>query len=133
MGVEFTGAKRLQDISRQLQHLAADMQREVESTMAVEVEALQPKLRRSAITMLPTRGGLDREIAQSTMKVIRRNGAVVLQATHRFNIHNMNKGLVGKWRQRIPAGWFDHPVSQSESRLSRAINRAQQRAINKVR
>jgi hypothetical protein len=148
MAVRFTGARELEQMSRQLQTLAVEMQREVESAMADELEALQPKLRRSAMDTLPTRGGLDRKIAASAMKVTKLGGMVTLRAISRANIRNMNKGFLfhpvfargdrsrsqWKWvRQTVRPGWFEQPTQQSEARLRRAIDQAMRRAIRRVR
>jgi hypothetical protein len=149
LAVEVHASKELHDMARQLHRLARDIQASDEQTIAAELEALKPAIRRSAMATLPTRGGLDRLVANSELKVVRRRSRVTLRANNKRNIRRMNdRGILrhpvyarrdrprNTWRwvdQRVPRKWFDNPTLASEMRLRRAVERNRQRILDRVR
>jgi hypothetical protein len=149
MPVEVQASKELTDMARQLHQLARDMQTADEQVATEQLNALKPAIRRSAMTTLPTRGGLDKLVAASDLQVVRRRGQVTLRASNRRNIRRMNdQGILrhpvyarsdrprSQWRwvdQRIPTKWFDNPTLAAEMRLRRAVERNRQRIIDRVR
>jgi len=149
MPVEVHASKELHDMAQQLHQLVRDVQAADEQTIAAELESLKPAVRRSAITTLPTHGGVDRLVAGSDLRVVRRRGQVALRATNKRNIRRMNdQGILrhpvwarsdkprSQWRwvdQRVPSKWFDNPTLASEMRLRRAVERSRQRILDRVR
>ena len=149
MPVEVHASKELLDMAQQLHQLARDVQAADEQTIAAELESLKPAVRRSAITTLPTHGGIDRLVASSALQVVSRRGRVTLRASNKRNIRRMNdQGMLrhpvwarsdkprSQWRwvdQRVPSKWFDNPTLSSEMRLRRAVERNRQRILDRVR
>src|SRR5215216_409522 len=149
MAVEVQASKELRRMAQQLHHLAYDLRAADEQTAAAELEALKPAIRRSAMTTLPTHGGIDRLVANSELQVVRRRGRITLRASNKRNIRRMNdQGILrhpvwarsnkprSQWRwvdQRVPSKWFDNPTLAAEVRLRRAVERNRQRILDRVR
>lgn len=145
MPVEFRGAKELRDMAQQMRRLSRDIQRADEQVLHDELDALKPAVRRSALSVIPAGGGLNRLIARSGMQVVRRGNAVTLRASNKANIRRMNNqgvfrhpvfGNRERWVNQLYAPakkWFDNPTLSSEMRLRRAVDKNRQRILDRVR
>ena len=90
------------------------------------------KLRMSAVSHLPKRGGLAGQVARSKIRTRPLAAGISISASHRYDIAGMDKGLVvhplfGNKRhwyaQAVPPGWFQSVVDGQREETRRAIER----------
>lgn len=93
------------------------------------IKNLQREVESSALSTLPKRGGLAKEIAHSRFRTGKSKGRVVFQAQNRYNIRSIDEGRVrhpvfGRLpavTQRVPAGWFTRPTQDEGPKARRAL------------
>lgn len=97
---------------------------------------IESELRASAITHLPKRHGLGREVARARISTRRFSGGdavgITITAHHQYDIEGMDAGTViaPSWGHRpwhaqgVPPGWFSNVVEHRGARIRAFIDKA---------
>jgi len=134
MRLETRGAAQLRQLSRRMHTAAQDLPAEIAAAARRAMGPLPSKLKGSALSVLPAKGGLNRDVAfRGTFRVYRIPSGARLVAQHEYDIVGMNYGVVyhplfgdmGHWyRQVIAEGWWDRVIDNVEPAARQEMDKA---------
>lgn len=123
MDIRVTGGERLEHLGAALKEAGRnDLRKELLRGVRTETRTLPPKIRASAETTLPRRGGLAANVAASRIAVRTRlagrqigvrvtgAGAAPLRRLNAGSVRHPTYGHPPWTTQPVRAGWFDHPI-----------------------
>ena len=137
MTVVVVGWERFITTGQRLQHV--DIRRALDDAITHAAQPLPEKLRASALTTLPKRGGLAAAVAESQMRVAAQSGAEAgarVTVDSRYDVAGMDEGrvvhpLFGDRRhwytERLNPHWFTTPVEAARPGFETAVNDAMDR------
>jgi hypothetical protein len=136
------GTAEFRELGRKLKAAAdKDLPDEIYSTVRDAMTPLQGDIRRSAVAVLPRRGGLGALIAQSPISIGKRPGGISLKGSSGHDIAAMDRGrlrhpLFGDRRhwytQPVAVGWWSKPTERSKSSIQAAVERAMENIKQKL-
>lgn len=145
MDIKVTGAEEFAVLARRLKQ-AGDKGLQRESSKGINrlVRPVKLDLRRSALDVLPERGGLAARVATSRFRVRRRASGrdvgIFLDVINEYPIRLFDKGIVwhpvyGRGRkvmQRITPGWFTRPTEAALPRVRAELLEAIRRVVRQI-
>src|SRR5215217_4820608 len=141
VSVEIRGQAEMQRLARQLANASRTLLSELSDTAEDSLKPLKPAIRRSAMDTLPTRGGVDRKIAASDIRIVKKRNLVRLETRNAYALRTLDEGTLRhpvfgnrrKWvTQRVRRGWWTRPVTAASPRIVREIQREMQRITNRI-
>lgn len=126
MGVEIRGAEKLAQISRELKALAnKDLNREMSKGITEAIKPVRSQMKQSAMINLPSRNGLNKKIASTRFRTVRRVQGIRLVASNAYSINQLDQ-----------EGVIRHPVyargSQTRRQWAWVSQRVQPRVFSRV-
>lgn len=141
VSIEIRGLNEVQKLARDLAAASRRLMPDLADAAADSLKPLEPTIRRSAMDTLPTRGGLDRKIAASEIRIIKRRNVVRLEVRNAYALRSLDDGVLRhpvfgnrkKWvSQRVRPGWWTRPVTTAKPRIGREVQAKMQRIISRI-
>lgn len=132
--MQVTTKSNLRELSRRLHIAVADIPKELSGAAERVTRRLPVKLKGSALSTLPHRGGLNRNVAFNARFRIQRvpNGSRVV-AQHEYDLEALDRGrtthpLFGDkrhwYRESVDAGWWSKVITGLEPQARREMEQA---------
>ena len=132
-----SGTESFSALSRRLNEAATSLAQEVDSAIDRAIDPLPGELRASALSLLPKRGGLNEDVARSTITVTHRSdGAsaeVAVTASSQDDIDEIDGGTVRHplfgnklhwYVESVTPGWWSRPIQAASVRVRPELDRA---------
>ena len=141
MADDFTirGAEEFIRLSKALKHAGqTELRKELNRSLRAAAKPLIPKARAEALRRLPSKGGLAKQVSKEPMRVQVRTGATtagvrIVVGRKQGGARAANRGFIRHpvfgnrevWvDQKVPADWFDEPLTKSAPEVRRALEGA---------
>jgi hypothetical protein len=140
VSLRISGTEKWQKTAQAMAKASRDLMPWLREAAAESLEPLKHAIRHSAINTLPTRGGVDRKIANSDMRIVQRRHLVRLEARNAYSLGRIDKGILrhpvprtNKWvNQPVRKGWFTKPTEDASPRIQREIEHELRRIIERI-
>ncbi len=139
IGVSVRGAEKFEKVSRALKDAGrGDLRKALNAEMRKGARPLIPQARDSALSTLPTKGGLARQVSKEPMRVSVQTGATtagvaIVVGRRRGGARSANQGRVrhpvfgnrDRWvTQVVQPGWFDKSLRRKAPDVRRNLDSA---------
>ncbi len=144
--IEIRGVEKLAALSKALKE-AGDkgLQRELATAINRAMKPVREAAKRSALDTLPAGGGLNRRVAGSRFRTVRRASSravgVRLTAANAYRLGELDKGRVrhpvfgdrDTWvTQQVAPGWWTNPTEAAAADVRKAIEGAMDEVARKL-
>lgn len=143
---EVRGADQFLALSKALKHAGrTELRKELNKRMRDGAKPLIPKARAEALSRLPQRGGLAKQISKEPARVQTRTGkdpgVRIVVGKKRGGARAANRGWIRhpvfgnreKWvDQKVTPGWFDEPMQASAPDIRQALQQAIEEVADKI-
>lgn len=144
MSVEIRGAEQLRVLAKALKGAGQkDLQRELSKGITDAVKPVREAVKQSAVQNLPQHGGLNRKVARSQFRTVRRSQGVKLTARNAYALEQLNRG---RWRHPVygnrsvwvsqfdvqSVGWWTKPTERVGPQARQEVLRAMDRVVRKI-
>lgn len=143
---EIQGADQFLKLSKALKHAGrTELRKELNKRMRDGAKPLIPKARAEALSRLPQRGGLAKQIAKEPARVQTRTGSDpgvrLVVGRKRGGARSANRGFIRhpvfgnreNWvDQQVKPGWFDDPMQASAPDIRKALQQGIEEVADKI-
>lgn len=143
---EVQGADQFLELSKALKHAGhGELRKELNKRIRVAAKPLIPKARAEAMTRLPQRGGLAKQIAKEPIRVQTRTGrdpgVRIVVGKKNGGARSANRGrlrhpLFGnreRWfEQTVKPGWFDDPMAAGAPEIRKGVEQAIDSIVDEI-
>lgn len=144
---EITGTGDFLRLSRALKDAGrGELRKELNKGIRTAAKPVIAATRSEALSRLPQRGGLARQVAKEPQRIEVRTGARtagvrVVVGRKRGGARGANRGVIRhpvfgnreRWvDQQVPPDWFDKPARRSAPRIRRAVERSMEAVADRI-